>query len=86
MNDLVESDFVGWLNITQHRPDIVSIKRVAGWNFHREDEFYEEIILKTAVVNIKPNYYCQLHHTASLICVSIVSSCDMFDMVSSIVY
>ena len=84
MEMLVESEFVSWINISQEPLDILSKARIVGWNFDKNFESIGEITLKTITVELKPNSFCELHHSESFVCAFIPTSDDMVNVVSSI--
>ena len=82
MENLVESNFVGWIDITRKAPSLIAINEVVGWNFHTEDSPTEETKLKTIKVSIREYFVCHFRSVESLICARSNTRSDMVDIVS----
>ena len=85
-DNIVESDLVGQINITEDAADFLSLIEVVGWNFANNTESSEESIMKTIVLKLEHKENCKLYQSEIVICASIVKSEDMLDLVSIIRY
>ena len=85
VKDLIESDFVGWLDLVEHDPHNNSIGEVIGWG--PRDESYPselEIELKKVEVELQPRTVCGIHYGESIICANGVRPEDNLSLVSTI--
>ena len=86
MKNLVESDTVGWINISNQPFYKDAINYLVGWNYYVNTDTVEELILKKVLVERKLHSDCGFHSSESLLCVRIINSNDSFEKVSSILH
>ena len=68
MKALIESDSVGFINITQQRTYIWSVADLLHWNLYTDVESPKEVHIRSIEVTIKQNLFCRLPSLKSLIC------------------
>ena len=84
MENVVESDSAGWIDMIKNEPKIGTIAEVLGWGIHIEKQTCKNsITIKKIEVELRPNVECAFTKE-SVICTANTLSDDFFDQVNNL--
>ena len=81
MRPVTPSDYINWINLIKHAPQINSEAEILGWGSHANNE--RLTVLKKIKVVIVPNTKCNCTITTSIVCAALNNEHDILTQVCS---